>query len=267
MSKPKAMDVAVQMVKYAEQVPVIPYSQYDCYNIVKRAVEVQGGSLGYGGTNTLFRKGVTNRMPLGDAISKGLLKAGWAVFIVGAENNTMPPQYIGDGIGDVGHMGIYTDMTNQDTGAYCEIVHSSWTREGVYPSTLQNAWNWAAELADVDYSDWHAEGASDFSDVTGTETVASAETDGAAELTPNAPTLMPGPGEAKVITADTGLILRKQPQKVKGNEIKEIPKGTIVKVVTYNGTDWTRVRWVAHDGMPHEGWVATRYLYFYEGVN
>lgn len=268
MRKPKAMDVAVQMVKYAEQAPVIPYSQYDCYNIVRRAVEACGGSMRYSGSNNVYRSGVKNLMPLGEANSRDLLKAGWVLFIVRAESGKLPPQYHGDGMQDAYHMGIYTNMKGGDGVTNYEVVHSSQSRGGVYPSTLKNAWNWAAELVDVDYSDWHAEGPSDFGDLTGEDAAATnAEAAGsAAELTPNAPTLMPGPGEAKVITKDTGLILRKLPGK-DGAAIKEIPRGAIVKVITYNGTDWTQVRWVAHDGTPHQGWVATRYLYFHEGAN
>ena len=66
----------------------------------------------------------------------------------------------------------------------------------------------------------------------------------------------PGPGEAKVITTTTGLLLRKEP-KEKAANIKEMPIGAVVKVLDQWG-EWTKVRYVHFDGMPHEGWCKTR---------
>ena len=89
----------------------------------------------------------------------------------------------------------------------------------------------------------------------------------AAPPNPSAPT-EPGPGQAKVITATSGLRLRKLPAK-NGAIIKEMPAGTIVTVLRVDG-DWAEVRWDVRPGLWHSGWCSTgengtRYLEFGKG--
>lgn len=218
MSRPKAMDVAVRMVKYAEERPVIPYAQYDCYNIVRRAVETCGGSMRYSGSNNVYRNGVKNLMPLGDAIAKGLLKAGWVLFIVRPESEKLPAQYRGDGRQDAYHMGIYADMRGGDGVTNYEVVHSSASRGGVYPSTLKNAWNWAAELVDVDYSDWHAEGPSDFSGL---------ETDAPAPPVEVAAPYELRPGQA-IVVSDTLRARKTLSTRNSSNVVMEMKRGRVL---------------------------------------
>lgn len=55
-----------------------------------------------------------------------------------------------------------------------------------------------------------------------------------------------------------GLFLRKEPRKEKGNERAVLPEGSELQVLERSGS-WSRVSG-ALDGVPFEGWVASRYL-------
>lgn len=160
--KPKAFDMASTAADYALSASPPTYGQLDCYTFVRQCVRDNGGDMKYAGSNDLFRNGITEAMPLSDALAKGKLKAGWVLFIVEPVDKRpgkTPEKYWHDGRGDASHMGLYTDLhCLQDSGdTYLEVVHSSSTRGGVAVSTLKNAWNWAGRLKDVDYSDWDKE--------------------------------------------------------------------------------------------------------------
>lgn len=133
------------------------YAELDCFKFVRQCVRDCGGEMRYSGSNDVFRNGCAEVMPLGDAIAYDKLKSGWALFIVEPESESTPAKYRGDGWQDASHMGLFTDMhVTRPDGAqhYVEVAHSSASRGGVVGSKLQNAWNWAGRLKDVDYSEW-----------------------------------------------------------------------------------------------------------------
>lgn len=120
----------------ADRVPPIPYSEEMCDQFVRATVKRAGGDMGRdAGSNDMFRRAVTNVMPLDDAIRTKALKPGALLFIVDHDGKE-PPQYRSDGLGNAWHVGIYT------AGRH-EVVHSSQSRGGVYPSTLKNGWTHA----------------------------------------------------------------------------------------------------------------------------
>lgn len=157
LKRPKAFDVSVAAVEYVSSNPPPTYAEMDCYRFVRQCVRDNGGDMKYAGSNDVFRNGITEHMPLSDAIAQDKLKSGWALFIVEPVGSGTPEKYRNDGLGDASHMGLYTDLTNNETGERVEVAHSSASRGKVAASTLKNAWNWAAKLKDVDYSDWDEE--------------------------------------------------------------------------------------------------------------
>ncbi|MDL2318057.1 SH3 domain-containing protein [Eubacteriales bacterium OttesenSCG-928-A19] len=269
-----ATDFANLAVEKAQRVPPIPYvlggrtgAGTDCSNLIWLLMQELGGKVVRAGSNTIWASHVTNKVFRNDGGALqfgGELTPGMLLFIDYNDVVTQTPEGTP---GKMDHMGIYVGnvpgLLTPD-GKQGNVIHASQSRGMVCASTLLNAWTHGAFLNGVDYGGGISEPDDQEPEqpsAPGEQTPGSSEVE---ELTPNAPILMPGPGEAKVITKETGLLLRKQPKK-DAAVIKEIPKGAIVKVITYDGTAWTKVRWVASDGIPHEGFVATQYLYFYEG--
>lgn len=236
--KPKAMAVAETMVDYAKQVPPIPYSQYDCYKIVRQAVRDNGGDMQYSGSNDVYRNGCEWVMPLYDAIAQEKLLTGMVLFIVEPDSDSTPAKYRGDGKGDASHMGLFTGLTDLETGVLTEVVHSSASRGGVYPSTLKNAWNWAGKLKDVDYSEWTEFGESTDSEQGG----ASAKT------TPSAT-------QYATVDVPEGENLRMREIPASGGKyMLKIPRGTELTIIAHkNGFGQTTYRGFT-------GWVDERYL-------
>jgi hypothetical protein len=62
----------------------------------------------------------------------------------------------------------------------------------------------------------------------------------------------------RYLVSVSGLFLRKEPRKEKGNERAVLPEGCEVEVLEKSGS-WSRVSG-SLDGVPFEGWVASRYL-------
>lgn len=154
------MEVSIAAAEHVLSDSPPTYAQMDCYKFVRQSVRDAGGEMAYAGANDVYRNGVTEVIPMSDAVGQGRLKSGWALFIVEPESDTTPAKYRGDGMQDASHMGLYTDMhVTQPDGSqhYVEVAHSSASKGGVVASTLKNGWNWAGMLKDVDYSDWEAQ--------------------------------------------------------------------------------------------------------------
>ena len=112
----------------------ILYSAEDCQTFVERTIQRAGGSyVNYAGSNTIYREGVSRRAPLNSPEGKAMLMPGALLFIV-AEDGGEPAHMRGDGLHNANHMGIYTGVKA------AEVVHSSESRGGVFPSTLRNGW-------------------------------------------------------------------------------------------------------------------------------
>ena len=114
----------------------ITYQQEDCQKFVKQSVKRAGGDMGnYAGSNDMFRNACSKMYPL----SMATPVLGCVLFIVAEGYN----KKYDDSLGDASHVGIYTGNP--------EVVHSSATRGGVFPSTLKNGWTHVGWLKAVDY--------------------------------------------------------------------------------------------------------------------
>lgn len=112
----------------------ITYQQEDCQAFVENSVKRAGGTVkDYMGSNDMLRNALTKMYELPAAIKGNLLQPGWLLFIVEPGHNSK----YNDEMGDASHVGIFTGAPQ------AEVVHSSGSRGGVFPSTLKNAWTHA----------------------------------------------------------------------------------------------------------------------------
>lgn len=117
----------------------ITYKQERCDEFVKATVKRAGGDLGKSaGSNDMFRNECTGVWPMAMAKELGKIVPGAVCFIVEPGWN----EKYNDSLGKADHVGIVT-MSPE-----AEIVHSSESRGGVFPSTFKNAWNYIGWLRD-----------------------------------------------------------------------------------------------------------------------
>lgn len=123
----------------------ISYQKEDCQAFVEQSVKRAGGSMkDYAGSNDMYRNACSVIYPIDKAKANGVLQPGALLFIV-AQDGGEPEKYKADGLGNGSHVGIYT----KDPKA--EVVHSSASRGGVFPSTLKNGWTHAGLSNEIDY--------------------------------------------------------------------------------------------------------------------
>ena len=247
ISAQKLADQVVSKVR----TPMIPYvlggrsdKGTDCINLVAWCMNELGGRAVSRGSNTAWREDMANTWELPFAKKSGLLLPGTLLFIADPPTAKWPD-------GDYGHAGVFVGdgyRLKTPDGKLGNVVHASASRGGVYPSTLQNGWTHAAWLEGVDYGNTIGAGSDTSPDNrNGSGDVGAGGASGIAS-----PTMEPGPDEAKVITTSSGLNLRKFPD-AKSAPIKEMPKGTIVKVLGI-ADGWAQVRWDVAPGLWHIGW-------------
>ncbi len=107
----------------------ITYQQEMCDAFVRNSFKRAGGDMGrYAGSNDMFRNALSVMYPLD--MAKNMLVPGALLFIVEPGHNAK----YNDDLGDAIHVGIYTGAPE------AEVMHSSASRGGVFPSTLKNAW-------------------------------------------------------------------------------------------------------------------------------
>ena len=110
----------------------ITYQQEMCDAFVRNSFKRAGGDMGrYAGSNDMFRNALSVMYPLD--MAKNILVPGALLFIVEPGHNAK----YNDDLGNASHVGIYTGAPE------AEVMHSSASRGGVYPSTLKNAWTHA----------------------------------------------------------------------------------------------------------------------------
>ena len=112
----------------------ILYKDEMCDRFVRNSFKRAGGDMGrYAETRDMFRNALSCMYPLDMAKKNGTLVPGALLFIVSPGYD----EKYKDNLGLVSHVGIYTGAPE------AEVMHSSESRGGVFPSTLKNGWTHA----------------------------------------------------------------------------------------------------------------------------
>lgn len=145
--------------KIAVKDTTYPYSVIDCQAFVEACVNDSGGNMSYAGSNDMARNGVVWLGTLDNAIAEGKLVPGAGVMIHEDNEDDLPKQYKGDGLGDFNHVGIYLgdeysveDYAKGKTSKrVCNVAHSSSSMTRVSGSTIRNGWTHVVWFKDIDY--------------------------------------------------------------------------------------------------------------------
>ena len=158
------------------------YDELDCQAFVEHCVRQAGGRMDYLGTNDMARRAAWLGT-LDEARAQGRLVPGAGLLIREATEANLPARYVGDGLGDFSHVGLYvgenalTDTDKNGRRRACDVVHSSATMGRVAGSTLQNGWTHALWFSEIDYAVTAGAGAgADGANADGTGAGASTET-------------------------------------------------------------------------------------------
>lgn len=208
-----------------------PYSEMDCQAYVERCLRDCGIRKDLAGSNAWYRLVMREGWvgtPEECKAMFGFIPVGAFLFIL-KQDGREPAKYIGDGIGNASHIGIYTGKgegainSSSSRGCVCESrfrgksINGGWNRVGL--------WN------KIDYG----------------KTINSILNGGKGNMEPY---------QAQVIGGR--LNLREQPS-TSAERICQIPDGTIIEVTDETG-DWAKVNYGGR-----EGWVRKDFLKPAEG--
>ncbi|GHU69518.1 hypothetical protein FACS1894184_13680 [Clostridia bacterium] len=273
----QANDLARKAVEKV-RTPPIPYALggrsdagTDCINLVGWCVQELGGRKEDipKGSNTAWRTVMQGQWTLQEAKKQGKLIPGALVYIKDAPSEQWPD-------GDFAHVGVYVGKQNGWSAGQV-IVHASASRNGVYPSTIKNAWTHVAWLKCVDYTK-QGDVRDSVVDVVGStppavaSTTSHSDSDAVQVISANSPiavqrspiTAQPSstinqiPKRGIVTAGGDGLLMREAPNS-QGKYILKIPGGSIIDVITaVNG--WYQTRWLNSQKQSFTGWVSADYV-------
>ena len=132
------------------------YEEMDCQAFIEHCVRQAGGSMDYRGSNDMAR-GAAWLGTLSQARAQGRLVPGAGVLIREETEANLPARYVGDGLGDFSHVGLYvgenalTDVDKNGNARSCDVVHSSATMGRVAGSSLANGWTHVLWFPEIDY--------------------------------------------------------------------------------------------------------------------
>ena len=132
------------------------YDEMDCQSFIEHCVRQAGGTMDYLGTNDMARRAAWLGT-LDEARAQGRLVPGAGVLIREETEANLPARYVGDGLGDFSHVGLYvgedalTDVDKNGNARSCDVVHSSATMRRVAGSTLANGWTHVMWFQEIDY--------------------------------------------------------------------------------------------------------------------
>ena len=175
----------------------------DCQGLVEYVLRRLGMKASWSGSNAMYRSCIWVGTPEECKSRYGAVPPGALIFILEFDGKE-PAKYRSDGIGNAGHVGIYTSM---GLGA----VHASSRRSCVCESkfngrTVKNGgWNRVGLLDQVNY--WEEK-----------------------------------PVETAIVMAPDGdtVNLRDEPRK-SGQRLNKMPVGSVVEVIT-RGSEWSKIR-------------------------
>ncbi|MDD3336958.1 MAG: hypothetical protein PHI98_15865 [Eubacteriales bacterium] len=124
----------------------IKYSNMKCDAFVEYCVRECGGQLDSSGSNDMARNHCAWLGTLENAQAEGKLVPGAGLLIHEDTEESLPAKYVGDGLGDFSHVGIYVgenavvDVDKKGNQRTCDVMHSSQSMGRVAGSTLGNGW-------------------------------------------------------------------------------------------------------------------------------
>ena len=256
--KPKAKDVAAAAV---QAVSVgYTYDEMDCQAFVEHCVKQAGGSMSYRGSNDMARRAAWLGT-LAQARAQGRLVPGAGVLIREETEANLPARYVGDGLGDFSHVGLYvgenalTDVDKNGNARSCDVVHSSATMGRVAGSTLANGWTHAMWFQEIDYGNEAGLGVEQGAD---SSDVADGGMDMSDELTAGTPatTLK---RYAVVVSPDGGPVkLRKSASKDE-SLYWHVNPGARVQV-EHERDGWALIRAICTDGYTRRAYMMSHFL-------
>ena len=178
----------------------------------------------YAGSNDMFRNACVGLWSLNEAIALGKLIPG-ALLFIHAFDNGEPISYKGDGKGNASHVGIYCGEPD------VEVAHSSYSRGGVFPSMLKNAWTHVGWAREIDYGSAATDSSASHEEVD--EATESGNQAGVLSypIIPDSPTL----SYVKVLTPDSnGVKIREAPDPEAIYKYKA-PNGTVLLALGTKG--------------------------------
>lgn len=136
--------------------PRIDYNNSDCQDAVEQIIQDCGGQMEFKGSNAMWRYAIIASLPKAKAMKLGL-KGGELTFRHADGYNSN----YNDEMGDADHVGMfigakayYDNGWSNGKGGWCDVFHSSQSRDQVCGSNLsKNDWTDVALAACVQYSD------------------------------------------------------------------------------------------------------------------
>ena len=257
--KPTGTDVAAAAVQAAHV--GYTYEDMDCQAFIEHCARQAGGSMDYSGTNDMARRAAWLGT-LSDARAQGRLVPGAGVLIREETEENLPARYVGDGLGDFSHVGLYvgenalTDVDKNGNARSCDVVHSSATMGRVAGSTLVNGWTHVLWFPEIDYGNEAGLGVDQGAD---SGDVADGGMDMSDELTAGTPatTLK---RYAVVVSPDGGPVkLRKSASKDESLYWHVNPDARVQ--VEHERDGWALIRAICTDGYTRRAYMMSNFLH------
>ena len=256
--KPTGESVATAAVQAAHV--GYTYEDMDCQAFVEHCVKQAGGSMDYSGSNDMARRAVWLGT-LAQARAQGRLVPGAGVLIREETEANLPARYVGDGLGDFSHVGLYvgenalTDVDKNGNARSCDVVHSSATMGRVAGSTLANGWTHVMWFPEIDYGNEAGLGVDQGAD---SGDVADGGTSVGDGLTAGAPAAG-AERYAMVVSPDGGPVKLRKSASAEETLYWLVNAGARV-LVERERDGWTLIRAICTDGYTRRAYMMAQYL-------
>ena len=237
------------------------YDEMDCQAFVEHCARQAGGAMDYLGTNVMARRAAWLGT-LAQARAQGRLVPGAGVLIREETEANLPARYVGDGLGDFSHVGLYvgenalTDVDKNGNARSCDVVHSSATMGRVAGSTLANGWTHVLWFPEIDYGNDAGLGVDQGAD---SGDVANGGMDMSDELTAGTPA-QSAERYAVVVSPDGGPVkLRKSASKDESLYWHVNPGARVLVERKRDG--WALVTAICTDGYTRRAYMMSKFLH------
>lgn len=167
MSKPSGLEVAslAETLADGKRIPYVfgheTITSADCQGFIEAVVRKLKGSMGFRGSNDMFRNAVNFVVPIKQAKEQGIMKPGGLLFVVKNDGGEIPWGYK-DGLGNAAHVGFYTGLkyfSVHSSSVADDVVGTDETHKGlglvgsIYPQQKQSEWTHYGEAKAIDYTE------------------------------------------------------------------------------------------------------------------